>query len=230
MVQEYKGNVESGIKSKQRVSEHGEVYTPEWMVSKILDTTKEESYKIETKYLEPSCGNGNFLVQILDRKLHTLKENGKLDLHNIAVAVSNIYGIDILFDNICESKNRMLYVVKQYNDSLSDSDISIIKYILDRNIIFGNTLTNRMFKVIGGLKRAEDKIEKGKPVKVSDKDEDLIGAQWFFREEPDGVYVKRVDFLFDGLFDLTDASDSYEEIKLEDLCNQKDVDHSICLF
>jgi N-6 DNA Methylase len=57
------------VKSKQRVADHGEVFTPAWMVEAMLDLVKDETQRIDSRVLEPACGSGNFLVQVLRRKL-----------------------------------------------------------------------------------------------------------------------------------------------------------------
>ena len=136
---------QGGIKSKERVSEFGEVFTPEHIVKEMLDLVKEQSYNIEDTFLEPACGNGNFLVEILARKLETAKRD--IDNFNINVikALCSIYGVDIQHDNVEESKARMLEVIKSaYNSigkELTANDLKTYIYILDKNIIWGDTLT-----------------------------------------------------------------------------------------
>lgn len=99
--------VRGGIKSRDRVSDFGEVYTPKEIVNEMLDMIKEESYDLDKRFLEPSCGNGNFLLGIIERKLDTALKSPKEDLgRNIFRAVASVYGIDILEDNIAEAKKK----------------------------------------------------------------------------------------------------------------------------
>lgn len=142
--------IDNGIKSKSRVSEHGEVYTPENIVKDMLDLIKEESYKIESTVLEPACGNGNFLVEIIARKLDTAakEEDVKLAVFKSYAAV---YGIDILADNVRESRQRMLAKIIDNTelcerlDKESDENkqklVNVLKFVMDQNIILGNALT-----------------------------------------------------------------------------------------
>ena len=94
------------VKSKQRVADHGEVYTNLREVNAMLDLVKEQSESLSATFLEPACGNGNFLIEILRRKLRTLAEQYRndplaYDTHLLQV-VSSMYGIDILPDNIAK--------------------------------------------------------------------------------------------------------------------------------
>jgi len=94
------------IKSKERVANHGEVFTPPWMVEAMLDLVKNETERIDSRFLEPACGSGNFLVQVLRRKLAAVEiRYGKSDFerrHYALLAVMSIYGIELLPDNIVE--------------------------------------------------------------------------------------------------------------------------------
>lgn len=138
------------IKSKKRVTTFGEVYTNEREVNAMLDLVKDETEKITSTFLEPTCGNGNFLIEILRRKLTAV---GRLYGNDIAAyrihmieAVTSIYGVDIQADNILESRKRMLNVCQEeysgsYNVSLSDGAIRALECVMGRNIICGNILT-----------------------------------------------------------------------------------------
>ncbi len=121
------------IKSKERISKYGEVYTPEWVVKKMCDMLPSDAWEaIEKTFLEPTCGNGNFLVEILSRKLDLCKNE-----EDCYRALESIYGIDILPDNVEESKKRMLDLVQ------SEFGVFIIedaRRILDRQIICGDSL------------------------------------------------------------------------------------------
>ena len=103
---------DSLIKSKKRVADHGEVFTPLWLVEKMLDLVKGETERIESRFLEPTCGSGNFLVPILQRKLAAVESKyGKSDFekrHYALLALSSVYGIELLADNIKECRANML--------------------------------------------------------------------------------------------------------------------------
>lgn len=120
------------IKSKERVSKHGEVFTPERLVKDMCDMLPPDAWdNISKKFLEPSCGNGNFLVEILRRKLDIC-----MDTNDCFKALESIYGVDLMPDNIQESKERMLEI---FVDCCGHREEAI--EILDRNIICGNFLT-----------------------------------------------------------------------------------------
>ena len=99
------------VKSKQRVADHGEVFTPAWMVEAMLNLVKDETERIDSRFLEQACGNGNFLVQILRRKLAAVElKYGKSDFerrHYALLALMCIYGIELLPDNIAECRGKL---------------------------------------------------------------------------------------------------------------------------
>src|ERR1700722_12059200 len=103
------------IKSKKRVADHGEVFTPPWMVEAMFDLVKAESERIDSRLLEPACGSGNFLVPVLKRKLTTVHaQYGKSDFerrHHALLALMSIYGIELLDDNVAECRENLLNVV-----------------------------------------------------------------------------------------------------------------------
>jgi hypothetical protein len=146
-----KGNVENGqIVSKQRVADHGEVYTAPREVNAMLDLVKQETERIESRFLEPACGTGNFLIEILTRKLAKVafrygKSHPEYERYAVS-AISSLYGIDILKDNVIQCRNRLYsYFAAQYIDLFgpfaADDLPSTVKYILARNIIWGDALT-----------------------------------------------------------------------------------------
>jgi len=100
------------VRSRQRVSDHGEVFTPEWMVGDMLDQVKDESERIESRFLEPACGSGNFLVPVLRRKLAVVRARyakSEFELgHQALLAVMSIYGIELLADNVAECRARLV--------------------------------------------------------------------------------------------------------------------------
>lgn len=101
-------------KSKKRVADHGEVFTPPWLVERILDLVKGETERIDARFLEPACGSGNFLVPILQRKLAAVElKYGKSDFEKRQYALLGVmctYGIELLADNITECRANMLRV------------------------------------------------------------------------------------------------------------------------
>src|SRR3970282_891696 len=99
-----RGEAVSLVRSKRRVADHGEVFTPAWVVEDMLALVKDESERIDARFLEPACGSGNFLVQVLRRKLAAVElKYGKSDFerrHYTLLALMSIYGIELLTDNI----------------------------------------------------------------------------------------------------------------------------------
>src|ERR1700757_1250416 len=106
------------VKSRQRVADHGEVFTPAWMVEAMLDLMKEETERIDSRFLEPACGSGNFLVRVLQRKLAAVEiKFGKSDFekrHYALLALMSLYGIELLPDNIAECRASMLETLAEY--------------------------------------------------------------------------------------------------------------------
>ena len=137
----------NNIKSKDRVKQFGEVYTPENTVKDMLDLVKKESNSLKATFLEPSCGNGNFLEEILKRKLATAKKSKPKDYdRRLFIAVSSIYGIDILGDNIEKSRKRMIGIIeaeykRKMGINISAELLKVIEYVINTNIIWGNALT-----------------------------------------------------------------------------------------
>src|SRR5436189_2328009 len=108
------------VKSKYRVAEHGEVFTPAWMVEAMLDLVKDETERIDSRFLEPACGSGNFLVQILRRKLAAVQfKYGRSAFERRQYALFTlmcIYGIELLPDNIEECRANLLEIFADYLD------------------------------------------------------------------------------------------------------------------
>ena len=133
------------IKSKERVSEFGEVFTPPAMVEAMLELVREEAERIDSRFLEPACGGGNFLKQILQRKLLAvdLKYAGSnFDRHNFAaLAIMSIYGIEILQDNVDECRISLIDILTDHLNVDKSSDIvRSAKVIVASNIIHGDAL------------------------------------------------------------------------------------------
>lgn len=135
----------SHIKSKQRVADHGEVFTPAWMVEAMLDLVKGETERIDSRFLEPACGSGNFIVQILRRKLAAVElKYGKSNFerrHFALLALMSIYGIELLEDNIAECRANVLEILTEYlNLDESDELYRAASYVITQNVVHGDAL------------------------------------------------------------------------------------------
>lgn len=134
------------IKSKRRVADHGEVFTPPWLVEKMLDLVKGETERIDSRFLEPACGSGNFLIPVLQRKLAAVEAKfGKSEFerrHYALLAVMCTYGVELLADNIAECCANMLEVFADYL-SLDETDELYLaaSYVLSQNLVDGDALT-----------------------------------------------------------------------------------------
>lgn len=141
------------IKSKERVSAHGEVFTNLREVNAMLDLVKPETERIDSRFLEPACGDGNFLIEILRRKLAICEKRVKAKQysqiqyeHDAVWAISSIYGIELLQDNVISCRERLLGYFKEQYERLFKSKykatcIETVRYILSKNIIHGDALT-----------------------------------------------------------------------------------------
>ena len=142
--------MEKQIKSKKRVADHGEVFTAEREVNAMLDLVKQETERVDSRFLEPACGDGNFLSEILRRKLKEVRRKYKrspFDYEkNAVLAVSSIYGVDLMMDNVLTCRERLFGIwdkeykavcKKEANDQTRDA----VRFILSRNIVCGNALT-----------------------------------------------------------------------------------------
>lgn len=136
------------IKSKKRVADHGEVFTPPWLVEKMLDLVKGETERIDSRFLEPACGSGNFLVPIVQRKLAAVElKFGKSDFekrHYALLALMCCYGIELLPDNIAECRANMLEVFADYlNLDEADELYRAAFNVLSLNLVYGDAMTMR---------------------------------------------------------------------------------------
>lgn len=136
------------VKSKQRVADHGEVFTPAWLVEAMLDLVKEETERIDSRFLEPACGSGNFLIQVLRRKLATVELRfGRSDFekgHYALLGLMCIYGIELLDDNIAECRDNLLEIFADYARVDDSTDLHrAAAYVLSQNLIHGDALTMR---------------------------------------------------------------------------------------
>lgn len=181
------------IKSKERVREHGEVFTAEREVKAMCDLVKEETERIDSRFLEPACGDGNFLAEILRRKLTVCeKRYGKApaDWEKFSfLAVTSLYGIDILADNVEVCRERLFEIFRGFcwglartrkeQDPASPGIEPVIRFALEKNILCGNALS---------MKRVDEKGE--------DLEEPIVFTEWSFIT---GDLVKRREFRFDQL-------------------------------
>jgi hypothetical protein len=136
------------VKSKQRIADHGEVFTPAWLVEAMLDLVKEETERIDSRFLEPACGNGNFLVPVLQRKLAAVElkfSNSDFEKQHYALlAVMCTYGIELLADNIEECRGNMINVLAEYLGLHESDDLyRAAAYVLSQNLIHGDALKMR---------------------------------------------------------------------------------------
>ena len=181
--------------SKQRVADHGEVFTSEREVNIMLDLVKQETERIDSRFLEPACGTGNFLTEILSRKLRVVEKKyrrSQLEYErNIVSAVSSIYGIDILEDNVIECRKRLFDMtnaayVALFKKKAKDEVRKAIKFILEKNIIWGDALD---LKTVG------------------EQPHQIIFSEWSFPLH--NSFIKRRDFVFAEL--LPDDSKKYRQ-------------------
>jgi hypothetical protein len=179
------------VKSKQRVADHGEVFTNEREVNAMLDLVKHETERIDSRFLEPACGNGNFLAEVLNRKLDVVESRyGKSQLEwelYAIIALSSIYGVEILEDNAQECRKRLYAIFKKryeslFTDKCKGECLGSAKFLMKRNILWGDALdfTNPETR------------------------EPIIFSEW---SAINGFYLKRKDYVFqflvEGSFQLS---------------------------
>ena len=172
------------VVSKQRVADHGEVLTGRREVNAMLDLVKSETERIDSRFLEPACGTGNFLAEILERKLRVVEARygkSQLDYERYAIlAASSVYGIDILEDNVRQCRQRLfgifdLNYLRLFKGKSHDDCRESVRYILERNIIHGDALS---LKTVG------------------DNPKPIVFSEW---SPVNGSMLKRRDFTFHGL-------------------------------
>lgn len=134
------------VRSRKRVADHGEVFTPSWMVEDMLNLVREESERIDSRVLEPACGSGNFLVPVLHRKLVTVaSKHGKSAFekrHYALFALMCTYGIELLPDNAQECRNNLAALFNGFLD-INDTDewAHAARTVLAANIVHGDALS-----------------------------------------------------------------------------------------
>ena len=150
MPKETKQKANKQIKSRKRVVDHGEGFTNERGVKAMCDLVNDETQRIDSRFLEPACGDGNFLAEILDRKLAVVKKKYRRSVmdfeKNSLLAVSSLYGVDIMMDNVIACRERLFKIWdKQYKavckKECSEDMRDYIRFILSKNIVCGNALT-----------------------------------------------------------------------------------------
>ncbi len=178
------------IKSKKRVSERGEVFTNEREVKAMCDLVKDETERIDSRFLEPACGNGNFLAEILTRKLEVCKRKYKkspFDYERFSIlAIGSIYGVDILQDNVEECRARLFSIWdKAYKEickkDRNEQTQAAARIVLERNIVCGNALTLCCVD------------EKGEDI----KEEPIVFSEWTFPFND--ARLQRTDYTFEQL-------------------------------
>lgn len=183
------------VKSKKRVADHGEVFTNEREVNAMLDLVKQETERIESTFLEPACGDGNFLAEVLRRKLNVVTDRYKKSQFEweryAVIAISSIYGVDILADNAHECRERLFNIFNEYYTQLfreqcKDECRRSIKYLLQRNILWGDALdfTNPITK------------------------QPIIFSEW---KPINGTLIKRKDFMFQFLVEQSFQLTMFDE-------------------
>lgn len=175
---------ESQIVTKERVAQHGEVYTATREVGAMVDLVAQEADRIESRFLEPACGDGAFLGEILQRKLRVVEQRygrSQLDYERYAViAISSLYGIDILEDNVqaCRDRLQALFdgvYTRLYKGETRAACRAAVRHILGLNIIYGDALTLQT---------------------RGDTPEHIVFAEW---SPINGSLLKRRDFTFHAL-------------------------------
>lgn len=136
------------VRTRQRVRDHGEVFTPAWLVEAMLELVKDESMRIDSRFLEPACGSGNFLIQVLTRKLATVERKyGRSDFEKRNYALLGLmclYGIELLDDNIAECRQNMLEIFDAYLGLAPADDLHrAAEFVLSQNVIHGDAMTMR---------------------------------------------------------------------------------------
>ena len=183
------------IVSRQRVTDHGEVYTSDREVNAMLDMVKQETERIDSRFLEPACGTGNFLTEILRRKLSLVKgryRKNQLDYErNAVVAVSSIYGVDILEDNVIVCRQRLFDIFNDeytaiFKEKVKEACKSSVRFILSKNVLWGDSLT---LKTVG----EDPKL--------------LVFPEW---SPVDSKMMKRRDFEFGELVDSESSRDNMD--------------------
>ena len=176
------------VKSKQRVTDRGEVFTAEREVNAMLDLVKQETERIDSRFLEPACGDGNFLAEILRRKLAVVKRKYRkspIDYEkNAVLAATSIYGVDILQDNAEACRERMYEIWDHEYKAICKKEVNedcraAVRFIFGRNIVCGNALSLKKVDAFGW-----------------DTGDPIVFFEWVFVT---GSMMQRSDYTFDRL-------------------------------
>lgn len=199
-------NTNKQVKSKTRVADHGEVFTNPREVNAMLDLVKDECERVDATFLEPACGTGNFLCEIMRRKMQTISRLYKKDQilyeKNLILATGSIYGIEILMDNVEECISNLFELIsstytKCFRKSVSEEVKKSIYYILTHNIICGDALT---MKDAGG--------------------NPIIFPEW---TNPHNSSIKRRDYVFEDLIE----KENQDQITVFDLEKEYDEERQV---
>ena len=164
--------MERQVKSKQRVADHGEVFTADREVQAMCDLVKQETERIDSRFLEPACGEGNFLAEILKRKLAIVKKKYRRSAYdwerNSLLALGSMYGVDIMLENAVACRQRLYDIwEKEYKavckKECNDDTREAARFILRRNIVCGNALSLRRVDPYG-----------------ADTEEPIVFSEWTF--------------------------------------------------
>lgn len=194
-------SVTKQVKSKQRVADHGEVFTAEREVKAMCDLVKQETERIDSRFLEPACGDGNFLAEILNRKLFIVSVRYKKSVYDwerySLLALGSLYGVDILFDNTLVCRDRLFSIWdNKYKavckEECNDDTKASARFILDRNIVCGNALT--LFCV------DENQLDTTEPI---------VFSEWTFPFND--ARMQRKDYSFVELLLVADQNDEIRE-------------------
>ncbi len=206
------------IKSKDRVADHGEVFTADREVNAMLDLVKQETERVDSRFLEPACGDGNFVVEILRRKLEAAKRRAtpprkkkplpsEFEKQSV-IAVASVYGVDLLKDNVLACRERLYDLWnKEYEEICEDETDeqcrAAVRFILGRNIVCGNALSMKVVDENG-----------------EDTDKPIVFSEWSFIT---GSTMQRKDYRFDKLL-AGDYAPTVEKRR------QKKTECQTCLF
>lgn len=188
--------MEQQVKSRKRVADHGEVFTAEREVKAMCDLVKPETERIDSRFLEPACGDGNFLSEILARKMAVVRKKYRRSVvdyeMNSLLAVSSLYGVDILADNVEACRQRLFDLWdKEYRSvckkECNDNMRRAIRFILGRNIVCGNALT---------LMCVDENAQ--------DTSEPIVFSEWAFVM---GGQIQRKDYYFSELLNSPTEND-----------------------
>jgi hypothetical protein len=190
------------FRSRERVVDHGEVYTSPREVNAMLDLVKNETERIDSRFLEPACGHGNFLEAILVRKLDVVERRYKKSQREFEsqglIALASIYGIDKLEDNVIDARRRLFQLfldryTRLFRNSLEGRYLDSLRYVLERNVIHGDALTLRTIPT-----EPSPETQNGRPTLDSLRNEGkpILFSHWSLI---DPARVKRHDYLFEHL-------------------------------